>query len=125
MGYLEDITHGPHFMRTAEEVTKRKPIILIKAGTTEAGSKAASSHTGSIAGAQMAYQYAFRRSGIIQAPSLEALFDYAQVFSYQPLLKGERIAVLTNAGGPGIMAADAIENNGLSFAVISEEPKIL
>ena len=120
VGYLEDIMNGPHFMRTAEHVTKKKPIILIKAGTTAAGSKAASSHTGSIAGAQMAYQCAFRRSGVLQAPSLEALFDYAQIFSYQPLLKGRRIAVVTNAGGPGIMAADAIENAGLSFAEISE-----
>ena len=120
VGYLEDIINGPHFMRTAEHVTKKKPIILIKAGTTAAGSKAASSHTGSIAGAQMAYQCAFRRSGVLQAPSLEALFDYAQIFSYQPLLKGRRIAVVTNAGGPGIMAADAIENAGLAFAEISE-----
>ncbi len=123
VGYLEDIANGPHFMRTAERVTKKKPIILIKAGTTEAGSKAASSHTGSIAGARMAYQCAFRRSGVLQAPSLEALFDYAQIFSYQPLLKGRRIAVLTNAGGPGIMAADAVENIGLSFAVISDATK--
>ena len=121
VGYLEDIINGPHFMRTAEHVTKKKPIILIKAGTTEAGSKAASSHTGSIAGAQMAYQCAFRRSGVLQAPSFEALFDYAQIFSYQPLLKGRRIAVVTNAGGPGIMATDAIENAGLSFAKISKE----
>lgn len=120
VGYLEDISHGPHFMRTAERVTKRKPIILIKAGTTEAGTKAASSHTGSIAGAHMAYQCAFRRSGILQASSLEGLFDYAQVFSYQPLIKGRRIAVITNAGGPGIMAADAVENMGLEFAKTSE-----
>jgi len=123
VGYLEDIVNGPHFMRTAERVTKQKPIMLIKAGTTEAGSKAASSHTGSIAGAQMAYQCAFRRSGILQAPSLEALFDYAQIFSYQPLLKGKRIAVVTNAGGPGIMAADAVENSGLLFASISAATK--
>lgn len=123
VGYLEDIIHGPHFMRTAEFVTKRKPIILIKAGTTTAGSKAASSHTGSIAGAQMAYHCAFSRSGILQASSLEALFDYAQVFSYQPLLKGRRIAVVTNAGGPGIMAADAVENSGLDFAQTSDETK--
>lgn len=123
VGYLEDIANGPHFTRTAELVTKRKPIILIKAGNTSAGSKAASSHTGSIAGAQVAYQCAFRRSGILQASSLESLFDYAQIFSYQPLLKGNRIAVVTNAGGPGIMAADAVENIGLAFASIGEESK--
>ncbi len=121
LGYLEDIHNGPHFMRTAERVTKSKPIILIKAGNTVAGAAAASSHTGSMAGARMAYECAFRTSGILQAASLEALFDYAQAFSYQPLPKGNRVAVVTNAGGPGIMAADAIENAGLTFAKPSEE----
>jgi acetate---CoA ligase (ADP-forming) len=119
VGYLENILNGPHFMRSAEQVTKQKPVILIKAGTTSAGAAAASSHTGSIAGAKVAYECAFRASGILQAPSLEALFDYAQAFSYQPLPRGRRVAVVTNAGGPGIMAADAIENAGLSFAAPS------
>ena len=123
VGYLESILHGPHFMRTAERVTKAKPVILIKAGTTAAGAAAASSHTGSLAGARMAYECAFRTSGILQAPSLEALFDYAQAFSYQPLPKGRRVAVVTNAGGPGIMTADAIENAGLQFAKPSEGTK--
>ncbi len=121
VGYLENILHGPHFMRSAERVTKRKPVILIKAGNTTAGARAASSHTGSLAGARMAYECAFRSSGILQASSLEALFDYAQAFSYQPLPRGNRVAVVTNAGGPGIMAADAIENAGLAFAALSEE----
>ena len=123
VGYLEDISHGPHFMRTAERVTKRKPIILLKAGTTVAGAQAASSHTGSLAGARMAYECAFQSSGIIRAPSLEALFDYAQVLSYQPLPKGNCVAVVTNAGGPGIMAADAVENAGLCFAHLTEATK--
>jgi acetate---CoA ligase (ADP-forming) len=123
VGYLENINNGPMFMRTADKVTKKKPIILIKAGTTAAGAKAASSHTGSIAGAKMAYDCAFQSSGVLSAPSLEALFDYAQAFSYQPLPKGDRVAVVTNAGGPGIMAADAIENTGLSFAVLSDKTK--
>lgn len=123
VGYLENIVNGPHFMRAAEQVTKKKPIILIKAGTTSAGAAAASSHTGSIAGAKMAYDCAFRTSGIMQAASLEALFDYAQAFSYQPLPAGNRIAVVTNAGGPGIMAADAIENAGLAFAAPTDETK--
>jgi len=127
VGYLENIINGPHFMRSAERVTKQKPVILIKAGTTAAGAAAASSHTGSLAGARMAYECAFRSSGIIQAPSLEALFDYAQAFSYQPLPGGRRVAVVTNAGGPGIMAADAVENAGLSFAKLSKktEEKLL
>ncbi|MBT3181942.1 MAG: CoA-binding protein [Deltaproteobacteria bacterium] len=120
VGYLEDIKNGPHFIRTAEKVTRNKPIILIKAGTTAAGASAASSHTGSIAGAQMAYECAFHSSGVMQAPSLEALFDYAQVFAYQPLPKSDRVAIVTNAGGLGIMATDAIENAGLQFAKPSE-----
>jgi len=123
VGYLESIMNGPHFMRSAEKVTKRKPVILIKAGNTAAGAAAASSHTGSLAGARMAYECAFRSSGILQAPSLESLFDYATAFSYQPLPRGKRVAVVTNAGGPGIMAADAVENSGLEFARLSEETK--
>ncbi len=123
VGYLEDIKNGPHFMRTAERVTRTKPIILIKAGTSAAGAAAASSHTGSIAGAYMAYECAFNTSGIMQASSLEALFDYAQAFSYQPLPKGERVAVVTNAGGPGIMATDAIEHAGLTFAKLADNTK--
>jgi len=123
VGYLENINDGPMFMRTAGKVTKKKPVILIKAGTTTAGARAASSHTGSIAGAKMAYECAFGASGVLNAPSLEALFDYAQAFSYQPLPRGDRVAVITNAGGPGIMTADAIENVGLSFAVLSDETK--
>ncbi|MBN1283710.1 MAG: acetate--CoA ligase family protein [Proteobacteria bacterium] len=121
VGYLENIVNGPHFMRSAERVTKRKPIILIKAGNTAAGAAAASSHTGSLAGARMAYECAFRTSGILQASSLESLFDYAQAFSYQPLPRGRRVAVVTNAGGPGIMAADAVENSGLAFAKLGDE----
>lgn len=123
VGYLEDIVKGPHFMRTAERITRKKPVIILKAGTTEAGTAAASSHTGSMAGARMAYECAFRSSGILQARSLEALFDYATAFSYQPLPSGKRIAVVTNAGGPGIMAADAVENAGLNFARLSSKTK--
>ena len=123
VGYLESIQNGPHFMRCASRVTKRKPVILIKAGNTVAGAAAASSHTGSMAGAKMAYECAFQSSGVLQAPSLEALFDYAIAFSYQPLPKGRRVAVVTNAGGCGIMAADAIENAGLDFAKLSEATK--
>lgn len=123
VGYLENIVNGPHFMRAAERITKIKPVILIKAGNTKAGAAAASSHTGSLAGARMAYECAFRASGVLQAPSLESLFDYATAFSYQPLPRGKRIAVVTNAGGPGIMAADAVENAGLEFAGFLEATK--
>jgi acetate---CoA ligase (ADP-forming) len=87
---------------------------MFKAGVTSAGVKAASSHTGSLAGADVAYGAAFRRSGVIRADTFESLFDYATAFAMQPLPKGDRVAIITNAGGPGIMAADAVEHAGMT-----------
>jgi acetyl coenzyme A synthetase (ADP forming)-like protein len=112
-GYLENITDGNEFLRVAEIVASDKPVVLLKVGTTQAGAKAASSHTGSLAGADLAYGAAFRRAGVIRAENFEALFDYALALSMQPLPPGDRLGVLTNAGGPGIMAADAAESMGL------------
>lgn len=123
MGYLEGITKGPEFIRTASEITRHKPIIAIKSGTTSAGSKAVSSHTGTLAGSEAAYDAAFKQSGILRAGSVQDLFDYAQAFARQPLVKGPAIAVITNAGGPGIMASDAIERAGLQLAGLSNETK--
>ena len=123
MAYLESITNGPEFIRAASEVTRHKPIISVKSGTTSAGSKAASSHTGSLAGSESAYDAAFKQCGIIRAGSVQDLFDYAQAFARQPLLEGPGIAVITNAGGPGIMASDAIERAGLQLAALSNETK--
>ena len=123
MGYLEGITNGPEFIRVASEVTRHKPIIAIKSGTTSAGSKAVSSHTGTLAGSEAAYDAAFKQCGIIRAGSVQDLFDYAQAFARQPLLEGNAIAVITNAGGPGIMASDAIEHAGLRLAALTPETK--
>jgi acetate---CoA ligase (ADP-forming) len=120
-GYLENIIHGEKFIRTAEDVVREKPILIVKAGATSAGARAASSHTGSLAGQEAAYQCAFRRSGVIRAQTIEHLFDMAMFFSEQPLPAGNRFAVITNAGGPGIMAADACESMGLTFAALSPE----
>ena len=92
-------------------------------GITQAGAKAASSHTGSLAGADIAYGAAFRRAGVIRAENFEALFDYAQAFAAQPLPGGKRVAVITNAGGPGIMAADAAETLGLKMVTPSDMTK--
>ncbi len=111
--YLESITSGDEFVKVAEQVSMKKPVVILKAGTTAAGGKAASSHTGSLAGADIAYGAAFRRSGVIRSDGFEALFDSAMALAMQPLPKGDRIAIITNAGGPGIMAADAIENMGM------------
>jgi acetate---CoA ligase (ADP-forming) len=115
-GYLESIANGNQFVREAEQISHDKPILLIKAGGTQAGAKAASSHTGSLAGAEVAYESAFERAGIIRCNSIGQQFDFAQAFANQPLPAGPRVAVITNAGGPGIMAADTIEQQGLTFA---------
>lgn len=123
MAYLEGITNGPEFIRVASQVTRHKPIIAIKSGTTSAGSKAVSSHTGTLAGSEAAYDAAFKQSGILRAGSVQELFDFARAFARQPLLKGDAIAVITNAGGPGIMASDAIEHAGLRLAALSSETK--
>ena len=120
-GYLESIADGDEFVRQAERISHTKPIILIKSGGTQAGAKAASSHTGSLAGSETAYESAFERAGIIRCESIRQQFDYAQAFANQPLPAGPGVAVITNAGGPGIMAADAIEREGLSFARLTKE----
>jgi acetyltransferase len=120
-GYLESIKEGDKFLRIAEQAAGIKPVVILKVGVTSAGAKAASSHTGSLAGADMAYGAAFKRAGVIRAESFEALFDYATAFAMQPLPNGERVAIITNAGGPGIMAADAAESLGLKMVSPGKE----
>jgi acetate---CoA ligase (ADP-forming) len=114
VGYLESIASGDAFMKAAQAATSRKPVVVFKAGTSEAGVKAASSHTGSLAGADVSYGAAFLRSGVIRADTFESLLDYGIAFAMQPLPKGDRVAIITNAGGPGIMAADAVEHSGMT-----------
>ncbi len=121
--YLEEISNGQEFMRVAERVGKVKPVVILKAGKTQSGAKAASSHTGSLAGSDAAYDSAFERTGVIRANSIEHLFDVATAFAYQPLPEGDRIAVVTNAGGPGIMMTDALELSGLTMAKLSDTTK--
>ncbi len=120
-GYLENITDGNTFVRIAEQISQKKPILLMKAGVTAAGAKAASSHTGSLAGSDTAYEAVFERAGVIRCFSIKSQFDFAQGFAYQPLPKGDSVAVITNAGGAGIMAADAIEKQQLTFAKLTDE----
>ncbi|HSV26570.1 MAG TPA: CoA-binding protein, partial [Sedimentisphaerales bacterium] len=120
-GYLESITDGDAFVGEAEKISRTKPILLMKAGGTSAGAQAASSHTGSLAGSETAYEAVFERAGVIRCGSITAQFDYAQAFANQPLPCGDRIVIITNAGGPGIMAADAVERNGLAFASLTDE----
>ena len=120
-GYLESINSGDEFIRVAESVAAVKPVVILKGGTTAAGSKAASSHTGALAGADIAYEAAFKRAGIIRADTFESLFDFATAFAMQPLPEGNRVAIITNAGGPGTMAADAVERAGMRMASIDPE----
>lgn len=119
VGYLESIGSGNEFIKAAEAAASRKPVVVFKSGVTKAGGKAASSHTGSLAGADIAYGAAFKRSGIIRADTFEQLFDFATAFAMQPLPKGRRVAIITNAGGPGIMAADAVELSGLEVCTLA------
>ncbi len=120
-GYLESITDGNAFVREAERISHDKPILLIKSGGTASGAKAASSHTGSLAGSETAYEAGFERAGIVRCDSIRQQFGLAQAFVTQPLAAGPRVAVITNAGGAGIIAADAVEREGLDFAKLSDE----
>ena len=119
VGYLESIVAGDAFIKAAEMAASSKPVVIFKSGVTAAGGKAASSHTGSLAGADAGYAAAFKRSGIIRADTFEAMFDFATAFAMQPLPKGKRVAIITNAGGPGIMAADAVELSGLEVTALA------
>ncbi len=116
VGYLEDITNGDEFVKAAEEASTQKPVVILKSGTTMAGQKAAASHTGVLAGLDTAYGAAFKQSGIVRADAFEQLFDYATAFAMQPLPVGNRVLIITNAGGPGTMAADAVEKAGMVVA---------
>ena len=123
LAYLEDIRDGAEFMARAKRVAREKhtPIIAIKSGTTDAGTRAISSHTGSLAGSERAYDTAFKQSGVVRANSIESLFNYSIAFAYQPLLRGNRVVVVTNAGGMGVMATDALERAGLKMARLAPE----
>lgn len=121
MAYLEGIVDGPRFLKVARELTKEKPFIVIKSGTTSAGSRAVSSHTGTLAGSDAAYDAAFRQAGIIRANSVSELFAYSTAFAYQALPTGRQVAIITNAGGPGIMATDACEKKGLQLATLAPD----
>jgi len=121
MAYLEDIKDGAAFMNAAREVTKTKPVISIKSGSTSAGTRAVSSHTGALAGSESAYNAAFRQVGVIRAHTIEDLFDYSEAFARQPLIKDDGVCIITNAGGPGVMCADAVEHARLSLASLTAE----
>ncbi len=121
LAYLEGIVDGGRFISEARQITKKKPVIAIKSGTTSGGSRAVSSHTGTLAGSERAYEAAFKQAGIIRATSISELLDIGLGFARQPLPRGDRIAIITNAGGLGIMATDALEHKGLKLAALSPD----
>ncbi len=118
--YLEGISDGSRFLEVASAVTREKPVIVFKAGTTQAGARAASSHTGTLAGSEKAYSAAFRKCGILRAGTVEELFQLSRGLVLRRPPDGDRVAIITNAGGPGIIASDAVENGGLHMATFSE-----
>tara|TARA_Y100001954_G_scaffold171313_1_gene182085 strand:+ start:2415 stop:4529 length:2115 start_codon:yes stop_codon:yes gene_type:complete len=121
LGYIENVEHGEEFLKQARKASLNKPVIMIKSGTTAAGAKAASSHTGAIAGSDQTYSAAFHQSGVIRVADVATLFNLAQAFSNQPLPKGPNLAVVTNSGGPGILTADTADRSSLSMATLSQK----
>ncbi len=118
--YLEGVSDGRRFVEQAGLVTQHKPVIALKVGRFESGQRAVASHTGALAGQENAFNAAFRRAGVIRVETSEELFDWARALAWCPLPKGRDVAVLTNSGGPGVTAADALEARGLRLARLSE-----
>jgi acetate---CoA ligase (ADP-forming) len=121
--YLEEITDGRALMQAAHDVISQcgKPVLILKAGRTEAGALAAASHTGSLAGNDEICDSAFKQAGIIRCDNIEEMFNIAIAFAYQPAPKSNKVAIITNAGGPGVLTTDAAIHNGLQLARFSEE----
>jgi acetyltransferase len=121
--YLEEISDGPGLMKAARDVIEQsgKPILAMKSGRTSEGAGAAASHTGSLAGSDEICDAAFKQAGIIRCDNIEEMFNAAKAFAYQPVPKGNRVAIITNAGGPGVLTTDAAIKGGLKLAKFSEE----
>ncbi|QFS50676.1 bifunctional acetate--CoA ligase family protein/GNAT family N-acetyltransferase [Nostoc sphaeroides] len=119
--YMESIGNARSFLSAAREVALTKPIIVIKAGRTSAAAKAAASHTGALTGSDAVFDAAFRRSGVLRVKSISDLFDMAEVLAKQPRPKGPRLTIITNAGGPGVLATDALITDGGELAELSKE----
>jgi acyl-CoA synthetase (NDP forming) len=119
--YSESIDNGREFMKVAKEVTQKKPIIALKVGKTEAGARAAASHTGSIAGSDRIYSTAFHQTGVLRARDFEDFFDMGKALAFQPPAAGKTVAIITDAGGPGIMCVDECVSLGLNVKKFSDE----
>ncbi|MGD0331064.1 MAG: CoA-binding protein [Nitrososphaeria archaeon] len=120
--YVESISRGREFLEASSKITKSKPLIVLKGGVTQEGARAAMSHTGSLAGSAKIYEGAFKQSGVIQARTVDELFDYARALAYQPIPKGQKdIAIITNGGGFGVISSDQASKLGLKLAHFSPE----
>ena len=120
IGYLEGIEDGQTFIQTARRVTDDTPVVIVKSGRTDAGAQAASSHTGTIAGSEQAYEAGLDQAGVVRADSVQELFDAARMLASQPLPHRDTVAVVTNAGGPGVMTTDAVGDSRLSMASLTD-----
>ena len=119
--YMENLTNTRKFMSAARAVSRIKPIIVLKAGKSEAGARAATTHIGAMVGEDAVYDAAFKRAGIVRVPTLARLFDCSELMAKQPRPAGSRLAIITNGGGPGIMAADTLAEYGLEPAPIPDD----
>ncbi|GAB4480819.1 MAG: acetate--CoA ligase [Anaerolineales bacterium] len=122
--YLESLGDGQKFIETARAVAARKPILALKTGRSQAGARAAASHTGALASSESAFEAAFAKAGVQRFDTLEDLFDAALALAACPLPEGGRVAILTNAGGPGVLAADALEARGLTLAELTPATQV-
>lgn len=118
--YLEGVSDGRRFVKEASAITSHKPIIALKVGRFASGQRAVASHTGAMAGHENAFNAAFRRAGVIRADTSEEMFDWARALAWCPPPNGRGVAILTNAGGPGVTAADALETNGMVLASLAD-----
>ncbi|WP_123534091.1 acetate--CoA ligase family protein [Halosimplex salinum] len=121
LGYLEDVVDGRAFVEAAREVSRETPIVVVKSGRTEAGASAAASHTGAIAGSERAYEAALDQAGVLRVESVQDLFDFGSILAGQPLPEQDGVAIVTNAGGPGVMTTDAVGDSDLSLASFTDE----
>ncbi|MEN8252950.1 MAG: acetate--CoA ligase family protein [Patescibacteria group bacterium] len=124
--YTEQLVDAPKFIKTVKEITtgkNAKPVIILKSGKTDAGSAAVASHTGSLSGGSAAYDALFEQAGVIQAQSISQLFDFAALFSENKMSEVKTVAIITNAGGPGVLTTDAVVGAGLKLAELSSETK--
>jgi len=120
LGYLEDVSDGQEFIEAAHEVSRETPIVAVKSGRTEAGASAAASHTGAIAGSDQAYEAGFKQAGVLRVESVQELFDFSSILAGQPLPDGDGVAIVTNAGGPGVMTTDAVGDADIRLADFSD-----